>query len=135
MSKKSIYFIESKEIGNQTAGNLSAIMAYLFEGDFMKKFIPFVLFCGLLLSTLFLGCEPATSPKDEPAPTPNPVEKTLTSIYVSKQPDKTNYEYNSLLDLTGLVVKGNYSDNSLEVLEGWTSEPKAGSKLTTPGTD
>ena len=109
-------------------------MAYLFEGDFMKKFIPFVLFCGLLLSTLFLGCEPATNPKDEPVPAPNPVEKTLTSIYVSKQPDKTTYEYNSLLDLTGLVVKGNYSDNSLEVLEGWTSEPKAGSKLTTPGT-
>ena len=100
----------------------------------MKKFIPFVLFCGLLLSTLFLGCEPATSPKDEPVPAPNPVEKTLTSIYVSKQPDKTTYEYNSLLDLTGLVVKGNYSDNSLEVLEGWTSEPKTGSKLTTPGT-
>ena len=100
----------------------------------MKKFIPFVLFCGLVLTTLFLGCEPATSPKDEPVPAPNPVEKTLTSIYVSKQPDKTNYEYNSLLDLTGLVVKGNYSDNSLEVIEGWTSEPKAGSKLTTPGT-
>ena len=100
----------------------------------MKKFVPFVLFFGFVFSALFLSCEPATNQKEEPVPTPTPAEKTLTSIYISKQPDKTNYEYNSLLDLTGLVVKGNYSDNSLEVLEGWSSEPKAGSSLSTSGT-
>ncbi len=63
-----------------------------------------------------------------------PAQKTLSSIYISKQSDKLDYEYNSLLDLTGLEVKGKYSDGTEEVLEGWTSNPKAGSNLTTSGT-
>ena len=59
-----------------------------------------------------------------------PVQKTLSSIYISKQADKLSYDYNSLLELTGLEIKGKYSDGTEEVLEGWTSEPKAGTNLT-----
>ncbi|MBO4858435.1 MAG: InlB B-repeat-containing protein [Treponema sp.] len=62
-----------------------------------------------------------------------PVQKTLSSIYISKQADRLYYDYNSLLDLTGLEIKGKYSDNTEEELEGWTSEPKACSSLTTSG--
>ncbi len=63
-----------------------------------------------------------------------PAQRTLSSIYISKQADKLNYEYNSQLDLKGLEVKGRYSDGTEEVIDNWTSQPKAGTTLTNPGT-
>ena len=95
----------------------------------MKKFIPFVLFFGFLLSALFMSCEPATNQKDEPVPTP-----TLSSILISQKPAKLSYDYEDALDLTGLVVKAKYSDGSEKAVDGWTSDPKPWSKLTTSGT-
>ena len=61
-------------------------------------------------------------------------EKILSSIYISKQPDKLDYNYNSVLDLSGLEVKGVYKDGSEEIINGWTAEPREGDKLTTAGT-
>ena len=47
----------------------------------MKKFIPFVLFCGFVLSAVFTGCTPTTSEKAEPDPSQTPAEKpAITSI-------------------------------------------------------
>ena len=102
-------------------------MAYLFEGDFMKKFIPFVLFCGFVLSTLFMSCEQLASLKNELTP-------SLSSITISQKPEKLSYDYEEALDLTGLVVKALYSDGSEKTVDGWTSDPKPWSKLTTTGT-
>ncbi len=40
----------------------------------------------------------------------------LTGIYIETLPDKLNYELREKLDVTGLVVKGTYTDNSTKVL-------------------
>lgn len=61
-------------------------------------------------------------------------EKELVSIYISKKPNKLDYEYDSKLDLTGIEVKGKYNDNSEKVLENWISSPKDGTKLKDSGT-
>ena len=95
----------------------------------MKKFIPFVLFCGLVFSAAFMSCTPTTSEKEEPVPNP-----TLSSIIISQKPTKLSYDYDEALDLTGLVVKAKYSDGSEKAVDGWTSNPKPWSKLTTSGT-
>ncbi len=93
----------------------------------MKKFIPFVLFCGFVLSTLFMSCEQLASLKNELTP-------SLSSIIISQKPEKLSYDYEEALDLTGLVVKALYSDGSEKTVDGWTSDPKPWSKLTTTGT-
>ena len=93
----------------------------------MKKFIPFVLFCGFVLSSLFLSCEPTVNQKEEPTP-------TLSSITISQKPEKLSYDYDEALDLTGLVVKAKYSDGSEKAVDGWTSDPNPWTRLTTVGT-
>ena len=97
-----------------------------FEDECMKKFIPYVLFCGFVLSSLFLSCEPTVNQKDEPTP-------TLSSIIISQKPAKLSYDYDEALDLTGLVVKAKYSDGSEKTVSGWTSSPDPWTKLTTSG--
>ena len=92
-----------------------------------NRFIPFVLFCGFVLSSLFLSCEPAVNQKEEPVP-------TLSSINISQKPVKLSYDYDEAFDLTGLVVKAKYSDGSEKAVDGWTSDPKPWTKLTTAGT-
>ena len=92
----------------------------------MKKSILFgKIFLVILFITSLLGC---------PAQTDNMQDVVLESIYISKNPNKINYEFNSALDLTGLVVKAKYSDGSEKAVDGWTSDPKPWSKLTTSGT-
>ena len=81
-----------------------------------NRFIPFVLFCGFVLSSLFLSCEPAVNQKEEPVP-------TLSSINISQKPVKLSYDYDEAFDLTGLVVKAKYSDGSEKAVDGWTSDP------------
>ena len=65
---------------------------------------------------------------------PSPVV-TLTSISVTAQPNKTEYEINENLDTTGLIVTATYSDGSTAPVTGYTlSEPDmstAGSKTIT----
>ena len=92
----------------------------------MKKLILFVKFCGFVLSALFMSCEPATNKKDEPVP-------TLSSITINQKPAKLSYYFEETLDLTGLVVEAKYSDDSEKTVEGWTSDPKPWTKLTTKG--
>lgn len=54
---------------------------------------------------------------------------TLTKIEVTKQP-KLNYDSGEALDLTGMVVKATYASGETKELTGYTTEPKAGDKLT-----
>ena len=65
---------------------------------------------------------------------PSPVV-TLTSISVTAQPNKTEYEINENLDTTGLIVTATYSDGTTTPVTGYTlSEPDmstAGSKTIT----
>jgi uncharacterized protein YjdB len=44
-----------------------------------------------------------------------PPEPVLNSLEITNLPDKTNYSVGESLDLTGLVVMGNYSDGTREV--------------------
>lgn len=76
------------------------------------------------------GCPtaPADEEKDD-----NTTEAVLDSIYISKEPNKTNYEYNAVLNLTGLEVKAKYNDKTEKIITEWTSNPKNGTKLTTSG--
>ena len=60
-------------------------------------------------------------------------EKTPDSIYISKMPEKLNYKYGEMLDLAGLEVKARYYDGTEAVLDSWSSSPRAGTSLTTPG--
>ena len=45
---------------------------------------------------------------------------TLTGIEITQNPTKTSYNTGDELDLTGLVVKANYSDDSSVVITGYT---------------
>ena len=93
----------------------------------MKKSVTALLFfLALLFSTVLIGCEQAPNLNTEP---------TLSYIFISQKPAKLNYTYEEVLDLTGLVVKAAYSDNSEKVITGWSSSPKEGTKLTTLGSE
>lgn len=59
----------------------------------------------------------------------NVTADTLTKIEVTKQP-KLNYDSGEALDLTGMVVTATYASNKTKELTGYTTEPKAGDKLT-----
>ncbi len=58
---------------------------------------------------------------------------TLSSISVSKNPNKTTYTVGDTLDTTGLTIKANYSDNTSKTLtSGFTVSPSG--VLSTAGT-
>jgi len=65
--------------------------------------------------------------------TPTPT-KTLSSIVITKQPAKTVYKVDDALDLSGLVVTANYSDNTSAAVTTYTSNPANGATLSTDGT-
>ena len=83
----------------------------------MKKISLFVLLTFLSFAVSFIGCK--TEAKE--------------SIYISKQPNKTAYDFNSILDLTGIEIKGKYSDGTEKIIDGWSSNPKQGTLLSIPG--
>ncbi len=58
----------------------------------------------------------------------------LESISVTTPPTKTTYTAGETLDLAGLVVTANYSDNSSSAITEYTTTPAAGATLDTPGT-
>ncbi len=93
----------------------------------MKKNSIFLIFFGLFIS-LFISC---IQPVLKPTPTPN---DETGSLFISKNPDKLEYECNDPLDLTGIEVKRKLSDGSEKAVEDWTSYPEAGTRLTTTGT-
>ena len=55
--------------------------------------------------------------------TPPPVEKNLTSIKITKMPNKTVYEEGEKFDPTGMEVTATYSDNSQEKVTNYTYIP------------
>lgn len=59
----------------------------------------------------------------------NVTADVLTKIEVTAQP-KLNYDSGEALDLTGMVVKATYASGETKELTGYTTEPKAGDKLT-----
>lgn len=59
----------------------------------------------------------------------NVTADALTKIEVTAQP-KLNYDSGEALDLTGMVVKATYASGETKELTGYTTEPKAGDKLT-----
>ena len=61
------------------------------------------------------------------------VGKTLTGITLETTNAKKAYTYGDALDVTGLVVKANYNDNSSEAISDYTVSPTAGTTLTTAG--
>ncbi len=91
----------------------------------MKKIVPFI----LLFTIFFTSCGLLTDTKNKA-----PVQANLTSIYISQLPEKTNYAYEEVLDLTGLEVKARYSDGSEKIVDGWTSSPTPWTKMKSSGT-
>ncbi len=59
--------------------------------------------------------------------------RTLNSITVASNPDKMVYEVGEALDLTGLVVNGNFSKGDPEPV-GYTADPADGTTLDATGT-
>ena len=61
------------------------------------------------------------------------VIKSLTGIDIDVENVKTEYYYNDELDLSGLVVKAKYDDNSVETVTEYTTDPANGTVLDTLG--
>lgn len=61
------------------------------------------------------------------------VIKVLTGIDIDINNVKTEYYYNDELDLSGLVVKAKYDDNSIETVTDYTTDPANGAVLETLG--
>ncbi len=61
------------------------------------------------------------------------VIKVLTGIDIDINNVKTEYYYNDELDLSGLVVKAKYDDNSVETVTDYTTDPANGAVLETLG--
>ena len=61
------------------------------------------------------------------------VIKVLTGIDIDVNNVKTEYYYNDELDLSGLVVKAKYDDNSVETVTDYTTDPANGAVLETLG--
>ena len=70
------------------------------------------------------GCSCATCKYHEPQP------KTLTNIEITKMPNKTVYEEGEKFDPTGMEVTATYSDNSQDIVEGYSYTPTEKLKTT-----
>lgn len=65
---------------------------------------------------------------------PITVQRVLSSIAITTQPNKISYYKNETLDLTGMVVKGTFNSGATAVVTGWTTSPASGAVLSTLGT-
>ena len=74
--------------------------------------------------------EPSSS---SPSSSSSSVAPTLTGIALDTANVKKNYEQGEKLDLTGLVVTANYSDNTSEAVTNYTTNPANGATLNTIG--
>ena len=74
--------------------------------------------------------EPSSS---SPSSSSSSVTPTLTGITLDTTNVKKNYDQGEKLDLTGLVVTANYSDNTTEVVTNYTTNPANGATLNTIG--
>lgn len=65
-----------------------------------------------------------TSNPDEPGEPINPiVDKTLTKIQITKQPDKTSYKIGETFDKTGMKVMAVYDDGTQKEVTNYTYSP------------
>lgn len=67
------------------------------------------------------------------SPSSTSVAPTLTGITLDTTNVKKSYDQGEKLDLTGLVVTANYSDNTSEVVTNYTTNPANGATLNTIG--
>lgn len=72
-----------------------------------------------LLSLLLLGAPSLTSCNGDSSSTTQ-VEVTLSSIEITKMPDKVDYETGDVFDPTGMEVTAHYSDGSKEVVTDYS---------------
>ena len=101
----------------------------------MKKGIKLVLFGALLVGSL-AACEKeeqTNNSNTENNTTETPTERTLNAIVANVDSVKKTYTYGEVLDLTGLVVSATYSDNTVENVTGYTTNPAAGAALNEVG--
>ena len=101
----------------------------------MKKGIKLVLFGALLVGSL-AACEKeeqTNNSNTENNTTETPTERTLNAIVANADSVKKTYTYGGVLDLTGLVVSATYSDNTVENVTGYTTNPAAGAALNEVG--
>ena len=96
-----------------------------------KQLFSIILFSLFIIIIGFTGCDTATTgPQNQDNPEQN---KKLTDIYVAHKPYNVLYEAGDTLNLSGLVIKAKYSDNTEDVVDGWASSPEDGSTLTVVG--
>lgn len=69
--------------------------------------------------------EPQPEPEkpDNPQPQPETPEKNLTSIYIAKGPEKTDYIAGAVFDPKGMEVLAGYSDGSAAAVTGFNVTP------------
>lgn len=81
------------------------------------------------------GDNPSTSipPVSSTSSSSTSVAPTLTGITLDTANVKKTYEQGEKLDLTGLVVTANYSDNTTEVVTNYTTNPANGATLNNTG--
>lgn len=65
--------------------------------------------------------------------TPTEVEVELQGIEIAEQPAKILYKVGDTLDLTGLLVRADYSDGSSALVDDYTTSPAAGAQLNEAG--
>ena len=96
-----------------------------------KQLFSIILFSLFIIIIGFTGCDTATTgPQNLDSPGQN---KSLVEIYIAHKPYNVLYEAGDTLNLSGLLVKAKYSDDTEEVVDGWTSSPEEGSALTNVG--
>ena len=62
-------------------------------------------------------------------------KSNMDTIYISKMPDKTEYEAGEALNLSGIEVRTRYSDGTENIVTDWTSYPAGGSVLSETGSN
>lgn len=94
------------------------------------------LFVALILTIFvaltFSSCKTEVSEgnNNEQNTEPDKQEKTISSIYISRNPEKLEYEVGDSFDLSGIEVKVQYSDGSEEVITDYSCSLADGTYLT-----
>lgn len=108
-----------------------------------KQFYSISIFISLILAACtcfgFVSClpdapiEPEKKQEQEQEKEPEKQEKELSSIYISRNPEKLEYELGDLFDLSGIEVKAIYSDGSEKVITDYSCSLAQGSYLLSIG--
>ena len=110
------------------------------KGETMKKNIKLLLLVAMATGVM-VGCNdtsstsiPSSSSESSSSSSSSAsIAPTLTGITLDTTNVKKKYEQGETLDLTGLVVTANYSDNTTEVVTNYTTNPANGAALNNTG--